>query len=156
MNTRVSLKYFVSYCSYVPNAFIDEFFPSCFTNSKIVKRLQNYQRKLFLCLPQKRRKQSQHFKLLFFTIYLLFVTWNQIPTFRRPNLSLISSIYLGSLPLEIKGKFKQVKVYQTFILFGLKRNDQQTFKSGSRKKRFSPMCMLSIQLALMNPFLYEN
>ena len=123
---------------------------------KILKRLQNYKRKLFLCLPQKRRKQSQHFKLLFFTIYLLFVTWNQIPTFRRPNWSLTSSIYLGFLPLEIKGKFKQVKVYQTLILFGLKRNDQQTFKCGSSKKRFSPMCILSIQLASMNPFLCEN
>ena len=45
-------------------------------------------------------KNNQHFKLLFLTINLRFVTSNQISKYRTLNLPLTSSIYLVILPLE--------------------------------------------------------
>ena len=56
-------------------------------------------------------------KLLLFTITLHFGTANQIPTYRKPILSLTSRIYLVSLPLEIQGILKQTKVYHTLFYF---------------------------------------
>ena len=70
----------------------------------------------YFCARYKNsRKHSQHFKLLFFTINLHFVTSNQIPTHVKPNLPLTSSIYLVFLPLDIQGRLKQTKVYHTFF-----------------------------------------
>ena len=58
------------------------------------------------CVPHKnRRKHSQHFKLLFFAILLHFVTLNQIPTYRKPNLS--HKQYLFSLPTSRNAKKTQ-------------------------------------------------
>ena len=46
-----------------------------------LKELRNYQQKLFLCPPQKKRKHNQYFKLLFFTKKLHFVTSKQISSY---------------------------------------------------------------------------
>ena len=73
---------------------------------------------------------------MFFTIKLHFITLNQILTYRKPHLPLTSSIYLVFLPLEMKGRLEQTKVYHTFFLLCLKRNKPQTFKSGSCKNLF--------------------
>ena len=66
--------------------------------------------------------EKQHFKLLFFTMNLHFVTLIQMPTYRKTNLLFISGIYLVFLPLKMQGKLKQTKVYNTFFtLSGEKR-----------------------------------
>ena len=69
-------------------------------------------------------------------IKLHFITSNQIPTYRKPHFPLTSSIYLVFLPLEMKRRLKQTKVYYTFFLLYLKRSKPQTFKSGSCKSLF--------------------
>ena len=61
------------------------------------------------------RKQNQHFKLLCFTINLHFATSNQVSTYRKLNLSLIIGIYLVFLPLQMKKRLKQTKLYHTFF-----------------------------------------
>ena len=72
----------------------------------------------YFCVRHKnRRKHSQHFKLLFFTLNLHFVTLNQIATYRKPNLPLTSSIYLVFLPLEMQVRLNQTKVYCTLFYF---------------------------------------
>ena len=97
------------------------------------KELRNYKPKLFFVCHKNRQKHNQHFKLIFFTINLHFVTSNQIPTYRKTNLPLTSSICLVFLPLEMQGRLKPK---YTTRFFTLKRNDPQTFKSGSRENPF--------------------
>ena len=76
-------------------------------------------------------------KLLFFTTNLHFVTSNQITTYRKLDLPLTSSIYFVFLPLAMQKKKIQTdqSVAHVFLL-SLKRNDPQTFKSGSCKNLF--------------------
>ena len=75
-------------------------------------------------------------KLLFFITNVHSVTSNQISTFRKLNLCLTSSIYLVFLPLEMLKKARtDQNIPRVFLLF-LKRNDPQTFKSGSCKNPF--------------------
>ena len=63
------------------------------------------------CVRHKnRRKHNQHFKLLFFTINLHFITSNLIYTYRKLNLFLTNSIHLVSLPLKMGQRLKQTKV----------------------------------------------
>ena len=73
--------------------------------------------------------------LLFFTINLHFVTSNQIPIYRKPNLPLTSSIYLVFLPLEMQGRLKQTKVYCSCFYFVWKERTHKAF-SGSSKNPF--------------------
>ena len=75
-------------------------------------------------------------KLLFFTINLHSVTSNQISTYRKLNLPLTSSIYFVLLPLEIQKKTRTDQSIPRICLLCLKRNDPQTFKSGSCKNSF--------------------
>ena len=90
------------------------------------------------CVRHKnRRKHNQSFKLLFFTINLHFVTSNQIPTFRKRNLPLSSSIYLVFLPLEIQGWLKQTKVYHTYFYFVWKETTHKPLKMAAAKTLFS-------------------
>ena len=56
--------------------------------------------KITFVSTKKIGKTNQHFKLLFLTINLRFVTSNQISKYRKLNLPLTSSIYLVILPLE--------------------------------------------------------
>ena len=81
-------------------------------------------------------ENSQHFKLLFFTINLHFVTSNRIPKYRKPNLHLTSSIYLVFLPLEMQGRLKETEVCYTFFYFVWKEATYKPLKSGSSKNPF--------------------
>ena len=75
-------------------------------------------------------------KLLFFIINLHSVTSNQISTYRKLNLPLTSSIYFVFLPLEMQKKTRTDQSIPRVFLLCLKRNDPQTFKSGSCKNPF--------------------
>ena len=75
-------------------------------------------------------------KLLFFTINLHSVTSNQISTYRKLNLLLTSSIYFVFWPLEMQKKTRTDQSIPRVFLLCLKRNDPQTFKSGSCKNPF--------------------
>ena len=75
-------------------------------------------------------------KLLFFIINLYSVTSNQISTYRKLNWSLTSSIYFVFLPLEMQKKTRTDQSTLRVFLLCLKRNDPQTFKSGSCKNPF--------------------
>ena len=66
-------------------------------------------------------ENNQHFKLLFFTINLHFVTSNKISAYRNLNLSLTSSICLVVLPLEMQRRLKQTNKYHTFFTFSEKK-----------------------------------
>ena len=67
-------------------------------------------------------------KLLFFTINLHFVTSNQISTYRKLNLPLISSIYFVFLPLEMQKRLKQTKVCHAFSYFVWKETTHKPLK----------------------------
>ena len=104
--------------------------------SDILKELLNYKRKLFLYQPQKiDGNTANNSKLLFFSINLHFVTSNQISTFRKLNLPL--NQYLLRLLTSRNAKKTQTdqSMPRVFLLC-LKRNDPQTFKSGSCKHSF--------------------
>ena len=80
-------------------------------------------------------------KLLFFTMNLHFVTSNQLSTFRKLNLSLISCVYFAFFPLEMQKRLEQssircVQSIPCVFPLCLKRNNPQTFKSGSCKNPF--------------------
>ena len=75
-------------------------------------------------------------KLMFSVINLHSVTSNQISTYRDLNLPLTSSIYFVFLPLEMQKKTRTDQSIPRVFLLCLKRNDPQTFKSGSCKNPF--------------------
>ena len=58
------------------------------------------------------RKPNQHFKLLFFTINLHFVTSDQVSTYTKQNLPLTNIIYLVQSSLQKAKRFKQTKVFR--------------------------------------------
>ena len=103
----------------------------------LLKELRNYKRKLFCVRHKKKQKHNQHFKLLFFTVKLLFVTPSQISTYRKLNLSLTSSIYLVFLTLEMQRKLKQTKVHHTFFYFVGKETTHKPLKVAAVKTLFS-------------------
>ena len=82
------------------------------------------------------RKNNQHFKLLFFTINLHFVTSDQVSTYRKLNLLLTSIIYSvqSSFPYNCKKDSNRPNLLDTPLF--LKRNNPQTFKSRSCKNAF--------------------
>ena len=82
-----------------------------------------------MCRHKSRRKHNEHFKLLFFTINLPFVTSDQLSTHRKLTLSLTGSIYLTN-------KTQADQNRPLVLLIYLKRNNPQTFKSGSQKNFF--------------------
>ena len=73
---------------------------------------------------------------MFFIINLHSVTSNQISTYRNLNLPLTSSIYFVFLPLEMQKKTQTDQSIPCVFLLCLKRNNPQTFKSGSCKNPF--------------------
>ena len=85
-------------------------------------------------------------KLLFFIINLHSVTSNQISTSRKLNLSLTSQIYFVLLPLEMQQKTRTDKSILRVFLLCLKRNEPQTFKSGSCKNHFLQCVCYSYKL----------
>ena len=73
--------------------------------------------------------------------------------YRKLNLPLASSIYLDILLLEMQTRLLQTKVYHTFFLFCLKKDDPQTFKSSSCKSSFLQyVYILLLQFVSMNVF----
>ena len=108
-------------------------------NTELLKELKIHKQNLFCVRHKNRRKHSQHFKLLFFTINLHFVTSNQIPIYIKPNLVLTSSIYLVFFPLEMQGRLKQTKLYHKFFIL-CDRNDHKPLKVVAAKTA-SPVCV---------------
>ena len=85
----------------------------------------------------KGQSTTNILKLLFFTINLQFVKSNQISTSRKLNLPLTSSIYFVFLPVKMTQTNQSIPLV---FLLCLKRNDAQTFKSGTCKNP-SPQCV---------------
>ena len=90
---------------------------SCgFIGRSSLKEEQSYKKRTV-----KKMKYNQHFKLLFFTINLDFITSNQISSCKKLIFVFTSSIYLVALPLEMQRIIKQTKAYHTFF-FTLSKN----------------------------------
>ena len=89
--------------------------------SSFLKELRNHDGKLFLGLPQNRRKHNQHFKLLFFKLN------------PHPGTPSQTVFFWSSLLQKCK---VPTKVHYKFFLFCLKRNNSQTFKNSSCEKPF--------------------
>ena len=93
-----------------------------------------------LCVRQKsRRKQNQHFKLLFFKDNLHFGTTEQISPYGKSNLLPINSIYLV---FSSRGRQRNSyrSMYTKIFLPCLKRNVSETFKTSSCKNGL-PKCV---------------
>ena len=75
-------------------------------------------------------------KLLFFTLNLHFVSSNQIPTYRKLNLPLTSSIYFVFLPLEMQKRLKQTKVCHAFSYFVWKETTHKPLKVAAAKSLY--------------------
>ena len=81
-------------------------------------------------------------KLLFFTLNLHFVSSNQIPTYRKLNLPLTSSIYFVFLPLEMQKRLKQTKVCHAFSYFVWKETTHKPLKVAAAKSLFSSVYII--------------
>ena len=94
--------------------------------------------KNYFCVHHKTGpKGNQHFKLLFFTINLHFVTSNQISVSRKLNLTVRSSICVVVLPLEMQRGLKQTKVHHTFFYAVWKETTHKPLKVAAAKTLFS-------------------
>ena len=100
-----------------------------------LKELRKYKQKFFCVRHYNRRKYNQNFNLLLFTINLHFVTLNQMPTYRKLNLPLTSSIYLVVLSPKWKEDSNRLK-YTTYCFTLSNEKRPQTFKSRSWKNSF--------------------
>ena len=81
------------------------------------------------------RKHSQHFKLVFFTINLHFVTSDQVSKYRKLTLPLTSIIYLFDSPLEMRKKdSNKLKLIDTLLF--LKRNDPQSCENAFLQREY--------------------
>ena len=96
-----------------------------------LKELRNYKRKFF-CVSAT----TNILKLLFFTINLHFVTWNQTSTYWKLNLNLTSSIYFVFLTSRNAKKNRTDQNISRVFLLCLKINVTQTFKSGNCNNPF--------------------
>ena len=65
---------------------------------------------------------------------------NQIPTYRKPNSPLTSSIYLVFLPLEMQERLKQTKVYHTFFTLSEKKRPTNLQKWQHKNPFFQCVC----------------
>ena len=98
-------------------------------------------RKIFV--PHKNwRKHNQQFKLLFLTINLHFVLWNEVSTYRKLNLLLTTSTYLVFLPVEMQRRLKQTKVYHRFFYFAWKETTHNPLKVAVAKAIFSSVYLI--------------
>ena len=102
----------------------------------ILNELRNYNRKLFLCPPQKRRKHNQHFKLLFFKINLHFGTSDYACTYGKLNLPPINSIFLVFSSRETQRRLMQTKVYYKLFYSVSKEASHKPLKVAAAKKSF--------------------
>ena len=98
--------------------------------------------KIFFVRYKNWRKHNQQFKLLFFTINLCFVLWNQVSSYRKLNLPITTSTYLAFLPLEMQRRLKQTKVYHTFFYFAWKETTHNPLKVSAAKALFSSVYVI--------------
>ena len=128
-------------------------FCDCYTRDSFVWRLCSaiFEYKVKFLNKKLCSKNCSWLKETYFTVNIEFVTSNQIPTYRKSNLPLTSSIYLVFFPLEMQGTLIQTKVYHTFFHFVWKETTHKPLKVAAAKP-FSPVCMLLVQLASMNVF----
>ena len=92
---------------------------------------------------KKNKNTTGILKLLFFTINVHFITSNQILTYRKSDLPLTSGIYLVFLLLEMQGRLKQTRQYQTFLLFYWKVTTQKPLKVAVAKTLFSSVYIIA-------------
>ena len=82
-------------------------------------------------------------KLLFFTMNLHFVTWNQLSTFRKLNLPLIRSVYFAFFPIEMQKRLEQTKVYHAFSHFVWKETTHKPLKVAAARTLFSSVYVIT-------------
>ena len=123
-----------------------DFFLSCGSKSAPDSSMIYY-----FCLAQKgTRKHTQYFKLLFFQVNPHFCTWNQISTSRKTK---FTSCNLTCHGLFFPRNAGNNHTDQSILLAFYSVWQESTHKPSKieyAKKTFSPLCMLSAQLALMN------
>ena len=95
----------------------------------------------FYVRHKNRRKQNQHFKLLFFKENLHFGTSEQISTYRKLNLLSIKSIYLVFSSQERQRRLIQTKVYYKLFCSIWKETSHKPLKVAAAKKIF-PKCVI--------------
>ena len=74
---------------------------------------------------------------MFFTIHLRIVTSNQIPMYRKLNLSLTSSIYFVFLHLEMQKTLKKTKAHHACSYFLWKETNHKFLKVAAAEILFS-------------------
>ena len=100
------------------------------------KELRNYKRKLIFCLPQNMQKHNQHFIIAVF--HNKFTLCHIKPnTYRQKTKFAFHKQYLFRLLISRNAKKTPTdQSIPSFFLLCMKRNDPQTFKSGTSKKPF--------------------
>ena len=68
---------------------------------------------------------------------LHFVTSNQLSTFRKLNLPLLSNVYFASFPLEMQKRLEQTETYHVFSHFVWKETTHKPLKVAAAKTLFS-------------------
>ena len=81
-------------------------------------------------------------KLLNFTINLHLFPSNQIPTYRKLNLPLTSSICFAFLPLEMQNWLEQTKIYHVFSYFVWKETTHKPLQVPAAKTLFSSVYVI--------------
>ena len=107
----------------------------------------------YFCVHHKnRRKHNRHFRSVVFHNKF---TLCQV----KPNIYIQKTKFASRkqylfcvLTCRNAKKTRTDQSIPLVFLLCLERNDQQTFKSGSCKKPFSPVCTLLVKLASMNAF----
>ena len=102
---------------------------------KALKELRNYNRKLFLCPPQKLA-EAQPTLLLFFKENLHFGTSKQISIHGKLNLLTGNSIYLVFSSREKQRRLIQTKVYCKLFYSVRKETSHKPLKVAAAKKSF--------------------
>ena len=74
---------------------------------------------------------------------LHFVTSNQLSTFRKLNLPLISSVYFAFFPLEMQKRLEQTKVYHAFSHFVWKETTHKPLKVAAARTLFSSVYVIT-------------
>ena len=102
----------------------------------LLKELQNYNRKVFLCPPQKLAwTQPTSWTTIFHDKFTLHM--KPIIYIRKTSLLLVNNIHLFFPSLEIQRRITQTtSTILQVLLLCLKRNDSQNFKSSNCKKHF--------------------
>ena len=93
--------------------------------------------------PKIGENTTNILKLLFFTMNLHFFIWNQLITFRKLNLPLISSVFFAFFPLEMQKRLEQTKVYHAFSHFFWKETTHKPLKVAAARTLFSSVYVIT-------------